>query len=159
MLPPLGAPRKITSLSCTDAPRLWDRAGLGSFTQQRCPLTPKAQGSPQIPQVALLSAGLFLVPPRWKASLLSPPAQPMGAAHARALPTISSSATRRTALMRWPTSARSSAGSGTCTSSMVTLNTTGCPTSTGTVSPRGSGHSVEGPGLPGPLAAPQAPGR
>lgn len=46
--------------------------------------------------------------------------------------------------MRWPTSVRSSAGSGTYTSTMVTLNTTGCPTSTGMVSPGGRGHSVGG---------------
>lgn len=53
MLPSLGAPRRITSLSCTDAPKLWDRAGLGSVTQHSCPLTPKAQGSLPVPQVSL----------------------------------------------------------------------------------------------------------
>ena len=150
MLPALGARRRIASLSCTDMPKLWDRAGLGPSLSTAAP-SPPGSGIPASPTGGSPRAGLFLAAPRWKASLLPPPAQPMGAAPARALPTISSSATPRTALMRWPTSVRSSAGSGTCTSSMVTLNTTGCPTSTGMVSPGRRGHSVGGPGLAGPL--------
>lgn len=77
---------------------------------------------------------------------LSPAARPMGAAPAQALATISSSATPRTALTPWLTSARSNAGSGTCTLSTVTPSTTGCPTSTGTVSPPGwSGAGAQQP--------------
>lgn len=72
---------------------------------------------------------------------LSPPAQPTGAAPVQALPTISSSATPRNALMPWLTSVRSSADSGTCTSSTAMPSTTGCPTSTGMVSPQGQSRA------------------
>ena len=41
MLPALGARRRIASLSCTDMPKLWDRAGLSPFTQHSCPLAPR----------------------------------------------------------------------------------------------------------------------
>lgn len=140
MLPSLGAPRRITSLSCTDAPKALGQGRAGFLHSAELPPHPRGLWIPAnptgstlkcwpLPGGTLLEGLCFLLQPsQWGPHLPGP------------LPTISSSATRRTALMRWPTSARSSAGSGTCTSSMVTLSTTGCPTQHRDVSPRGAGH-------------------